>query len=168
MGYLVLLFVIIIVWGLIKPFKIGSFQTKRWMFLCALVSSSVVFPVVLIVGAMGNAITNVPNPQINRSMATPEPTSKSDIIHILMDEQKIVDVMYRPNQAIQWHIGVIDDGTPRDGYALYVCEVLAENGLVHEDTRVRIIDMAKIMRGGVPGRSTSLGSMTCSTHKPFD
>ncbi len=41
-------------------------------------------------------------------------------------------------------IGVVDDGSSRYGYAMYACEVLAENGI--RGTWVQIIDIHKLMR----------------------
>lgn len=40
-------------------------------------------------------------------------------------------------------VGVIDDGTLRDGYAMYVCENLAERGF--SGTSVQIIDIEKLV-----------------------
>ncbi len=41
-------------------------------------------------------------------------------------------------------VGVIDDNTSRDGYAMHVCEVLNERGF--HNVRVQIIDIVKLAR----------------------
>lgn len=43
-------------------------------------------------------------------------------------------------------VGVIDDGTSRDGYAMYVCEEIREYGIKDKDIRVQIIDIVKLVR----------------------
>lgn len=55
-------------------------------------------------------------------------------------------------------VGVLDDGSPRDGYAMYVCEVLHENGFKGRKILVRIIDIAKLVR---TGKWINLGTAWC-------
>jgi len=43
-------------------------------------------------------------------------------------------------------VGVINDGTPRDGYASYVCQVLYEYGFKGKKVWVQVIDIAKLTR----------------------
>jgi len=45
-------------------------------------------------------------------------------------------------------VGVFDDGSPRDGYAQYVCLVLNEEGFKGQKVWVQIIDIAKLNRTG--------------------
>ena len=45
-------------------------------------------------------------------------------------------------------VGVINDGTSRDGYAQYVCEVLNEYGFAGSKVWVQIIDIQKLTRTG--------------------
>jgi len=147
---------IFIIWGMFRPFKIGSFQTKRWMFVVTILSLGVV-------GSMlktddystTNTITN------NHQQLVDKVKTK------LLDEPKIVDVMYQPN-GVQWHVAVADDGSNRNGYASYICDVLKEHNLVTEDTIVRVVDISRVMAGEPASRDTSLGSMRCSTYQPFD
>lgn len=41
-------------------------------------------------------------------------------------------------------VGVVDDGSNRDGYAQYVCEVLADKGFKGAGVLVRVIDLAHL------------------------
>jgi hypothetical protein len=86
----------------------------------------------------------------------------------LKAEPKIKDVLYQPNTAVRWSVGVFDDGTSRNGYAEYLCMLLKENGVPSKGTVVRVVDIAKIAQGGVPSSETSLGSMNCESGQPFD
>lgn len=43
-------------------------------------------------------------------------------------------------------VGVLDNGTERDGYADYVCSVLVERGLRGKGISVQVIDIAKLVR----------------------
>lgn len=54
-------------------------------------------------------------------------------------------------------VGVIDDGTKRDGYAEYVCQTLADMD-IHE-VRVRVIDIEKLVR---TDKWINLGTAQCS------
>ena len=45
-------------------------------------------------------------------------------------------------------VGVINDGTPRDGYADYVCQVLYEYGFKGDKVWVQVIDIVKLTRNG--------------------
>jgi hypothetical protein len=90
---------------------------------------------------------------------------------LLMDEPKIKDVMYQPDAAVQWTVGVMDDGTSRNGFASYVCEVLHEQKVSNSKTIVRVVDILDVIsksRGVGSGQVKSLGSMDCTTYKPFD
>ncbi len=54
-------------------------------------------------------------------------------------------------------IGVLDDGSRRDGYAQYVCTLLAEHG-VRDKVHVRIMDVAK---AAVAKKTVELGDAWC-------
>ncbi|RZF83701.1 hypothetical protein EXT46_05255 [Pseudoalteromonas sp. CO325X] len=41
-------------------------------------------------------------------------------------------------------VGVIDDGTNRDGYAKYVCQVITDLGYVNASLTVQVIDIAQL------------------------
>ena len=83
-------------------------------------------------------------------------------------EPKVKDLLYNGAAAVQWHVGVFTDGTPRHGYALYICEILRENLALErgENTRVRIIDIVAITRGA-DFREADLGTVTCETGQVF-
>lgn len=45
-------------------------------------------------------------------------------------------------------VGVINDGSRRDGYADYVCQVLYDYGFKGKKVWVQVIDIVKLTRGG--------------------
>lgn len=45
-------------------------------------------------------------------------------------------------------VGVIDNGSNRDGYASYACEVLYEHGFKGKDIWVQVIDIVKLTQNG--------------------
>jgi hypothetical protein len=74
----------------------------------------------------------------------------------------VKDFIYQPGQAVEWQIGVLSDGTPRYGYAEYICSMLASHRLVTPRTEVRIVDIVKVTQGQ-NFRQASLGRVNCST-----
>lgn len=56
-------------------------------------------------------------------------------------------------------VGVIDDRTSRDGFALYVCGVLNENGFRGKDVGVQVIDIVKLT---AKGKWVKLGEARCN------
>ena len=42
----------------------------------------------------------------------------------IRSELKVKDMLFQPNAAVRWQIGVLDDGSKRWGYAMYLCGVL--------------------------------------------
>jgi hypothetical protein len=81
----------------------------------------------------------------------------------LREEPKIRDLTYDAAAAVQWQIGVADDGSQRHGLAEYVCMELADAGLVDPTTNVRIVDIAKLAGSKGDFREASLGRVTCAT-----
>jgi len=79
-------------------------------------------------------------------------------------EPKVKDFIYQPGQAVEWQIGVLDDGTSRVGYANYICEVLAQTGAIKTSTQVRIVDIVKVSNGET-FRSASLGHVACDDRR---
>lgn len=77
-------------------------------------------------------------------------------------EKKVIDLVYQPGEAVQWLIGVKDDGTPRHGYAQYICNVLSEHGLSMKGAWVRIVDYRRFMLDG-DHHAASLGSVECGS-----
>ena len=45
-------------------------------------------------------------------------------------------------------VGVLDNGSNRDGYASYVCQVLYDYGFKGKRVWVQVIDIAKLVRNG--------------------
>jgi hypothetical protein len=76
-------------------------------------------------------------------------------------EPKVKDLLYQPGQAFEWQVGVLNDGTNRSGYASYICQLIAENGALTLNTRVRVVDIAMVS-SGEDFRSASLGEASCS------
>lgn len=55
-------------------------------------------------------------------------------------------------------VGVIDDGTSRDGYAMYVCEVLNDEGFRGQKVRVAVVDIVRLTRSN---KWVNLGEAYC-------
>lgn len=55
-------------------------------------------------------------------------------------------------------VGVMDNGTPRDGYAMYVCEEIRDHGIRDSGLRVQIIDVVKLVR---QNKWVTLGEASC-------
>lgn len=77
-------------------------------------------------------------------------------------EKKVIDLVYQPNEPVQWLIGVKGDGSPWFGYAEYICNVLYEHQFPVEGTSVRIVDYRRFMLDG-DHHAASLGSVDCAT-----
>lgn len=60
------------------------------------------------------------------------------------DEPTAKDAVWTAKDIFK--VGVIDDGSRRDGYAKYVCEVLNEEGFGGKGVWVQIIDIIKLTR----------------------
>jgi hypothetical protein len=97
----------------------------------------------------------------------PSPAAIDAAKAALRAEPQIKDLLYDNEAGVQWHVGVLDDGTSRVGYAEYVCMVLREKGALAGRTHVRIVDIAKVTQGG-DFRSASLGHVICETGDVVD
>lgn len=62
------------------------------------------------------------------------------------EEPTAKDALWTSNSIFK--VGVIDDGTLRDGYGDYVCQVLYEYGFRGKKVWVQIIDIVKLTRNG--------------------
>lgn len=60
------------------------------------------------------------------------------------DEPTAKDALWTSHDIFK--VGIIDDGTSRDGYASYVCQVLYEHGFNGQKIWVQIIDIVKLTR----------------------
>ena len=136
-----------------------------WHFVGYLV---LVFGVIIVISKLiGHPSAPVPVEETKPAEKSVEATSKPETtvqadaaLKAIRAEPKVKDVLYQPGQAVEWQVGVLDDGTPRHGYASYICEVLSEQGADTADTVVRIVDIAKVANG-TNFRDASLGSVRC-------
>lgn len=85
----------------------------------------------------------------------------------LRKEPKIIDLVYAPGNVVDWTVGVKDNGTPRFGYAEFLCLRLAELGLRDEQTMVRIVDYGRYMAPNGNARDADLGTVRCQTGEHF-
>ena len=103
------------------------------------------------------------------SEAAVEPPTRIDAraaeaaVAALKQEPKVIDLVYDPLAAVEWTIGVKDDGSPRFGLAEYVCTRLSELGASDDRTTVRIVDLKRYMQPGGNGSDADLGTVECAT-----
>lgn len=71
-------------------------------------------------------------------------------------ESKAKDALWTSEWMFK--VGVIDDGTRRDGYANYVCQMLAEHGFRGQGLSVQIVDIVKLSKAG---EWVKLGNARC-------
>lgn len=90
--------------------------------------------------------------------AVDEPTqAQRDFVTYLVKsgkEPKVKDATWMGRNNL--YIGVIDDRTPRDGFADYICSVAADRGLTPD--LVKIVDIVKVVR---TGKFVELGKSRC-------
>ena len=72
-------------------------------------------------------------------------------------EKQAKDALW--TSASMFKVGVVDNGTPRDGYARYVCQTISDAGLGGKGITVQIIDIAKLVR---TDKWIKLGEQRCS------
>ncbi|KMK51567.1 hypothetical protein RO21_05570 [[Actinobacillus] muris] len=92
------------------------------------------------------------------AMADDLDTNREKVKQIFLsdEEPKVKDAVWTSDFVFK--VGVKDDGTKRDGYAQYVCLVLAENGFTGKDVLVRVIDIDKLRK---TGEWINLGTAKC-------
>ncbi len=73
------------------------------------------------------------------------------------EEPTAKDAIWTTNDIFK--VGVIDDGSSRNGYAQYVCEVLYDYGFKGKKVWVQIIDIVKLTQ---KGKWIKLGEAKCS------
>jgi len=71
-------------------------------------------------------------------------------------EPKVKDAIWTSETIFK--VGLLDNGTSRDGYASYVCEVLYEYGFKGRSIWVQAIDIAVLKR---TGKWVKLGEARC-------
>ncbi|MGQ7959900.1 hypothetical protein ACUTAF_19645 [Pseudomonas sp. SP16.1] len=92
------------------------------------------------------------------ALATAKPNqAQNDFITYLVksgEEPKVKDAVWMTDRNL--YVGVIDDGSSRDGFAEYICSVADDHGL--KPSLVKIIDIVKVSR---TGKFVELGKTYC-------
>jgi uncharacterized protein YceK len=90
------------------------------------------------------------------SSKTDIPQSKKNeaVQYFKTQEQQVHDSTWTNDRTLA--VGVYDDGTKKDGYALYVCQKLADMGI--HDVRVRVVDIQKLVQDN---KWINLGTASC-------
>jgi hypothetical protein len=97
---------------------------------------------------------------------SPPPTPATSVEQFnkaLHKEPAVIDFVYDPSATVRWTIGVNDNGSPRYGYAEYLCGRMTDFNLPTDGAKVRIVDYRKFMEPGGNGREASLGSVDCKS-----
>lgn len=115
-----------------------------------------------IVASNGPAAESIP------SQPTIDPAAAQIAVDELESWDAIIEVMHDESLAVQWTIGVKNDGSKRYGLAESVCMELSDRGLQHERTWVRVVDRQAVMTNGGDFRAASLGSVKCATSDWID
>lgn len=82
---------------------------------------------------------------------------------LIESETGVIDYVWQPAEAVQWTIGVKDDGSPRWGYAEYFCGKLSDLGIDSNGQAVRIVDYQTYLGSGGDAHAASLGAVDCGT-----
>ncbi len=97
-----------------------------------------------------------------------DPIEVEKAIKELESWDAVIEVLHDESLAVQWVIGVKDDGSKRYGLAESVCMELDDRGLKRSQTWVRIVDRQSVMANGGDFRAASLGSVKCATGERID
>ncbi|WP_448660342.1 hypothetical protein ACPVPU_07470 [Sphingomonas sp. CJ99] len=96
-----------------------------------------------------------------KSAARFDPKKVAAAKEAILAEPKVRDLVFQDGKYdVEWQVGIIPDGTPRHGYAGYLCQTLSEIGLIDDDVSVRVIDIYAVERGA-DFRTASLGHVRC-------
>ena len=107
------------------------------------------------------AVTSAP-PSVTASVplgnAVSTPKQKQQIVaHFQSNkEPKAKDAVWTSNDMFK--VGMINDGTSRNGYANYVCETLYDFGFKGQRIRVQIVDIIKLTKNN---KWVKLGEARC-------
>jgi subtilisin family serine protease len=101
---------------------------------------------VLLVGLCGTAIGATLNDAKRKAVAQ----------KLIADEVKIKDAAWSTPGTLL--VGVLNDGSNRDGYANYVCEVLYDEGLKGKKVIVKVIDIGVLVS---KNKRVTLGQAIC-------
>lgn len=86
-----------------------------------------------------------PAAESGTSMASDTAREKA-LAYFKSKEPKVKDAIF--TQPSVFKVGVLDDGSRRDGYAQYVCSKLEDFGLKGQVSMVKVIDIALLNRTG--------------------
>lgn len=109
-----------------------------------------------------------PAPEPSASTTVVDPIAARDAVKELESWNAIIEVMHDESLAVEWTIGVKNDGTKRYGLAESVCGELLDRALVHDSTWVRVVDRQAVMSNGGDFRAASLGGVKCATGDRID
>lgn len=82
------------------------------------------------------------NPPVKQVDSMKYSRDKVQSIFQSKDEATAKDALWTSNNIFK--VGVIDDGALRNGYALYVCNILYEHGFKGKKIWVQVIDIVKL------------------------
>ena len=78
------------------------------------------------------------------------PVNKNQIIvedHFIgSDEPRVIDALWTDKHVFK--VAMASDGSNRDGYAQYVCQVLYKHGYKGEGVLVRVVDYPRLVKTG--------------------
>ncbi len=80
----------------------------------------------------------------------------------LRQETRVKDVFFQKGQIVEWIVGVLPNGKSQEGFALYACNILHSQKVVHKGTWIRVVDVLKV-KSGAGFRDASLGRANCHT-----
>jgi len=101
--------------------------------------------VIIFLGAAILFIAFKPNSPPNAETYSPQHDQVKELFQS-SKESTAKDAIWTSSSIFK--VGVVDDGTRRDGYAEYVCQVLYDYGFKGEEVWVQIIDIVKLTRDG--------------------
>lgn len=107
------------------------------------------------------------DPPIAVEPVAPKPSFSSAKVDALLAqieaEPAVIEARYEPDNLVEWIVSVKDDGSPRMGYASYICILLMQAGVADPDTWVRVVDHRKLLIHKDDYRASSLGRANCMT-----
>lgn len=86
-----------------------------------------------------------------------ETDQKAITSYLIKNEPTVKDAAWSNNSTLK--VGVIDNGTNRDGYAQYICEVLSQKGQQGKQVTVKVIDIQKLLN---TNKWVTIGEKHCS------
>lgn len=107
-----------------------------------------------------------PTPETQQVSSAPrfDPAAIERAEVALRGEPKVRDFLFDASPlAYTWQVGVVDDGSRRDGYAEYLCIMLDELGAVDNQSRIRVVDIAALESSSGDFRSAALGEADCAS-----